>query len=261
MYDYTNVLELVQTMEMFKILGIQRVAIYKTNCDPTVQKVLDYYVMQKFVEIIPWTISSHLKVSRGWKNWESPGELHYFGQIPALNDCVYRYMYQSRYVALQDLDEIILPVPVSLENWTELLRELERKYGRNVGFEFENNFFPLTIKETNPDYSPDSWKNVVGVNILKYMKKLRIDPSKFNNFKVIVNPRLVYRSTVHGLLQSVGGTIRVDSNIAHLYRFRNITFNVPENSLIQDTRLRDYAGRLIPAISNVLTEVLDVQRI
>ncbi|KAK2848327.1 hypothetical protein Q7C36_010009 [Tachysurus vachellii] len=128
MFDYENVLLLVQAMEMFKILGVQKVAIYKTNCSNVIQKVLDYYISQDFVELIPWSVSSYINVSRGWRKWKSLGELHYFGQIAALNDCLYRYMYKSHYVALQDLDEFILPL--NLNNWTELLPELERKHGQ-----------------------------------------------------------------------------------------------------------------------------------
>ncbi|XP_062860510.1 uncharacterized protein LOC134323023 [Trichomycterus rosablanca] len=219
MFYYTNVLGLVQAMEMFKILGVQWVAIYKTSCDPAVQKVLDYYVKQNFVEIIPWTISSYIKVSRGWNISESPGELHYFGQIAALNDCVYRYMYQSRYVALQDLDEFILPL--KLKNWTELFPELERKYGQNKGFQFENNYFPLSINDTNPDYSLDLWKKVVGINILDHIYRLSNQDLKYEQYKVITNPRLVFSPSVHGIQKSVNGLAWVDRNIARMYHFRN----------------------------------------
>ncbi|KAG1938685.1 glycosyltransferase family 92 protein [Pimephales promelas] len=155
MYDYENVLGLVQAMEMFRLLGAQRVVIYKTNCDSDIQKVLDYYVKSGLVEIIPWTIKKHINVSNGWRKSDSPGQLHYYGQIPALNDCVYRYMYQSRYLALHDMDEFILPLKV--KSWTDLLRELENTYGTNVGFEFENNIFPCTA---NPDYGQKKWKKV-----------------------------------------------------------------------------------------------------
>lgn len=65
------------------------------------------------VEEIPWSLSRFLNVSQGWLPEHGPGDLHYFGQIPALNDCVYRYMYRSRYVALQDIDELILPQSVN----------------------------------------------------------------------------------------------------------------------------------------------------
>ncbi|KAK2848324.1 hypothetical protein Q7C36_010006 [Tachysurus vachellii] len=256
MFDYANVLELVQAMEMFKILGVQKVAIYKTSCHPVTQKVLDYYVTKNFVELIPWHVASYINVSRGWNKTLSTGQLHYFGQIAALNDCVYRYMYQSHYVSLQDLDELILPI--NFKNWTELLPELERKYKQEMGFEFEAYLFPLSITDFNLD-SPGSWNKVMGVNILEHIFRLSNDPKEFNNFKVIVNPRLVFRTTVHGFLQSVNGSIRVDPNIARIYHIRNISSEaLLTSSIIRDTRLRDYADMLIPAVSEVLQQALDI---
>lgn len=61
------------------------------------------------MEVIPWSISSLLNVSHSWQPERGPGDLHYYGQIPALNDCLYRYMYQTKYMALHDMDELILP--------------------------------------------------------------------------------------------------------------------------------------------------------
>ncbi|XP_047678144.1 uncharacterized protein LOC113633961 isoform X2 [Tachysurus fulvidraco] len=261
MYDYENVLLLVQAMEMFRILGVQKVAIYKTSCNNDTQKVLDYYVRKNFVELIPWSVSSYITVSRGWQKWKSPGELHYFGQIAALNDCLYRYMYKSHYVALQDMDEFILPL--NLNNWAELLPELEREYGQEVGFEFENNVFPIYLKDPkSKKYSPDSWKKVPGQNILEYVYRLINDPSKFNNFKVIVNPRLVFETTVHGFLKSMTGTVRVNVEVARMYHIKNFT---KEDALtdksILDTHLRDYADRLIPAVSEVLYIALKLPKV
>ncbi|XP_016403314.1 uncharacterized protein LOC107736408, partial [Sinocyclocheilus rhinocerous] len=250
MYDYKSVLNLVQSMEMFRLLGAQRVVIYKTNCDSHTQKVLDYYEKKGFVEIIPWTIKKHIKVSRGWNINKSPGQLQYYGQIPALNDCVYRYMYQSRYVALHDLDELILPL--KLKSWTELLPELKIKYSSNVGFEFENNQFPFTAK-AHADYEQDKWKNIQGVNILNYIDRVPNLPNTFNNYKIIVNPRLVLKATVHGLLESVNRspTVRVNNSIARMYHFKNFTYP-PNTKLVRDYHLWDYANYLIPAVSKVL---------
>ncbi len=250
MYDYKSVLNLVQFMEMFRLLGVQRVVIYKTNCDSDIQKVLDYYEKKGFVEIIPWMIKKHLDVSRGWEINKSPGQLHYFGQIPALNDCVYRYMYQSRYVALHDLDEFILPLKV--KTWTELLPELETKYGSDVGFEFENNEFPFNAK-AHADYEQNKWKNIQGVNILNYIDRVPNLPNIFNNYKIIVNPRLVLKATVHGLLESVNGrpTVRVDNAIARMYHFKNFTYP-PNTKLVRDDHLWDYANDSIQAVSKVL---------
>ncbi|CAM4576124.1 unnamed protein product [Leuciscus chuanchicus] len=247
MYDYKNVLGLVQAMEMFRLLGAQRVVIYKTSCDSDTQKVLDYYVKRGFVEIIPWTIKKHINVSSGWRKALSPGQLHYYGQIPALNDCVYRYMYQSRYVALHDMDELILPLKV--KNWMDLLPELEKEHGTNVGFEFENNIFPCTAKA---DYEQQKWKNVQGTNILKCTERI---PNSFDNYKIIVSPRLVLQATVHGLVESVKPrpyTVRVKNSIARMYHMK---FSYPTNTdLIRDDRLNDYAKDLIPAVSKVLQD-------
>ncbi|XP_017556362.1 uncharacterized protein LOC108429227 [Pygocentrus nattereri] len=259
MYDYMNVLGLVQAMEMFKLLGVQKVAIYKINCHLDTQKVLDYYVRQGFVEIIPWTVSSYIKVSRGWKKSDSPGELHYFGQIAALNDCVYRYMYESQYVALQDLDELILPLKE--DNWTTLIPHLEEIYQHHAGFEFENNIFPISLSSNKtPENTPDLWKQFEGENMLPHVYRIPNDPNEFNNFKVIMNPRLVFKPSVHGLLDSIGGTVRVDPKIARMYHIKSYPskYFSPE-SVIRDTHLWDYADKLIPAVSEVLRQALNIQ--
>ncbi|XP_056334863.1 uncharacterized protein si:zfos-464b6.2 [Danio aesculapii] len=253
MYDYKNVLNLVEAMEMFRLLGATRVAIYRTNCDSDVQKVLDYYVAQGFIEVIPWTIKKHVKVSSGWRKDISGGELHYYGQIPALNDCVYRYMYQSQYVALHDMDELILPFGV--KTWTEMLPKLEKTYGDSLGFEFENNQFPFTSKD-NGKYDVRQWESVRGTNILKYIQRVPNNPKAFNNYKVIVNPRLVLMATVHGLLDTVNlgqHTVRVDRDVARMYHSKNFTYPLNTN-LITDYRLWDYADELIPAVTKVLQD-------
>jgi len=33
-------------------------------------------------------------------------EIHYFAQLAALNDCLYRVMFRARFVVLADLDEV-----------------------------------------------------------------------------------------------------------------------------------------------------------
>ncbi|XP_017556563.2 uncharacterized protein LOC108429347 isoform X1 [Pygocentrus nattereri] len=259
MYDYMNVLGLVQAMEMFKLLGVQKVAIYKTKCYPDTQKVLDYYVRQGFVDIISWTVSSYINVSRGWKKSDSPGEPEFFGQIVALNDCVYRYMYESQYVALQDLDELILPLKE--DNWTTLIPQLEKIYQHHAGFEFENNIFPISLsRNKTPENTPDLWKQFEGENLLPHVYRIPNDPNVFNNFKVIVNPRLVLKATVHGLLDSMGGTVRVDPKIARMYHIKSYPskYFSPE-SVIRDTHLWDYADKLIPAVSEVLRQALNIQ--
>ena len=51
--------------------------------------------------------------------------MHYYGQLAAANDCLYRYMYTSQYIAFIDLDELIVPRG-NLTTWGQLFDQLEK---------------------------------------------------------------------------------------------------------------------------------------
>lgn len=257
MYNFTNVLQLVQSLEMLQLLGVNRVVVYKTSCSPETQRILDYYTQKGLLEVIPWSLSRYLKVSRYWQPSLGPGELHYFGQIPALNDCLYRYMYQSKYVALHDIDELILPQKVT--SLVELLPLLEKKYGANKCYRFENHVFPINFmlpppaSQTLPPQA--DWKNVPGLNILAHLYKESIFTETHSNFKIIVNPRAVFSTTVHGALNAQHGWCWIDRNIARMYHTRIPTQkNLTKDKLIYDGRLLNYSAHFIPAVNKVLRE-------
>ena len=70
--------------------------------------------------------------------------VHYYGQIAAENDCLYRYMYKTEYAAFIDLDEFIIPRG-SLRTWDDLVDDLHTTLGdkmRNAcAFTFLKNQF------------------------------------------------------------------------------------------------------------------------
>uniref|UniRef100_A0A087XJK2 Glycosyltransferase family 92 protein n=1 Tax=Poecilia formosa TaxID=48698 RepID=A0A087XJK2_POEFO len=258
MYNFTNVLQLVQNLEMLQLLGVNRVVVYKTNCSADVQRVLDYYSHKGLVEVIPWSLSKYLNVSRRARPSQSPGDIHYFGQIPALNDCLYRSMYRSRYVALHDLDELILPQ--SVNSWTELLPLLEKKYGADRCYLFENSWIPteFALPPPKPKALPpqDQWQNVSGVNILAHLYREPIVPRlRRRNFKVIVNPRAVFATSVHGVLKAKKSSVWVNRKIARMYHIKpRGQTSVKPQSLIYEGRLLSYSADLTPAVNAVLRE-------
>uniref|UniRef100_A0A671TYN0 Glycosyltransferase family 92 protein n=1 Tax=Sparus aurata TaxID=8175 RepID=A0A671TYN0_SPAAU len=226
------------------------IVIYKTSSSPETQRILDYYTRKGLVEVIPWTLSKFLKVSRSWRPERSPGDTHYFGQIPALHDCLYRYMYQSRYVALHDNDELILPQKVF--SWSELFPLLEKKYGPKQCFMFENNVF----ENDKFNKKVSDWQNVPGVDILT---RLYHEPvhSGYGNFKIVVNPRVVFTLTVHGLLDPgiSEACSFVDRNIARMYHTRLPKQpGVTRDKLTYDDRLLSYGARFTPTVTTVLRE-------
>ncbi|XP_024133187.1 uncharacterized protein LOC112149611 isoform X1 [Oryzias melastigma] len=257
MFDYTNVLQLVQSLEMLQLLGVNRVVIYKTNCSLETQNVLDFYTHKGLVEVIPWSLSKYLNVSRGWLPKQGPGELHYFGQIPALNDCLYRYMYRTKYLALHDVDELILPQ--SVNSWLELLPLLEKKYGANKRYRFRSHVFPNNVLLPPPIFPniplQDGWGNVSGVDILSHLYREPLPSTAWIDFKIIVDPRAVFWLSVHGALKSLNSFVWVRTDVARMYHTRAKT--QPEltlKELIYDDRLLNYSDRLVPAVNAVLRD-------
>ncbi|KAM4627509.1 uncharacterized protein ACJ7VT_002446 [Polymixia lowei] len=204
-------------------------------------------------------MSRLLNVSRGWQPEHSPGDLHYYGQIPALNDCVYRYMYQTKYLALHDMDELILPQTV--DSWGELLSLLEQENGPDFCYMFENNVFPTTVTLPPPTsqtpHRPHGccpgWQGVSGVNILAHLYHEPLDQEPFRNFKIIVNPRTVFAATVHGLLNSQKDCLWVKSDVARMYHTRGpVQTQLTPDQLIYDDRILGFTDRLALAVNTVL---------
>lgn len=137
---YNNVLQFVQTVEIYKLLGVQRVVIYNTSCGPELERVLLSYKDEGILEIVPWPIDRFLNPSKGWNFPEHPGDLHYYGQLTTLNECVYRNMYKSKYLLLNDIDEIIMPY--KHDNLQLMMEELEQEHTGTDVFVIENTSSP-----------------------------------------------------------------------------------------------------------------------
>lgn len=105
---------------------MDRVVIYNTSCGPDLDRLLQIYSKEGFVEMVPWPIDQHLNPSPGWLFSQSGGDVHYFGQLTTLNECIYRSMDRSRYVLLNDIDEIIMPYKHN--NLTSLMDVLQQQH-------------------------------------------------------------------------------------------------------------------------------------
>lgn len=101
--------DLLFLLFLSRLLGVDRVVIYNNSCGPELERLLQVYIEEGFVEMVPWPINNHMIPSHGWLHSESGGDVHYFGQQTTLNECIYRSMERSRYVLLNDIDEIIMP--------------------------------------------------------------------------------------------------------------------------------------------------------
>ncbi|XP_059571765.1 uncharacterized protein LOC132244499 [Alligator mississippiensis] len=255
--NYNNVLQFIQSMEMYKILGAQRVVIYKNSCSPLMERVLAFYIAEGTAEVIPWPITSHLKVSPHWRFPKDGTHIGYYGQITALNDCVYRNMYRSRFVLLNDIDEIILPA--KHPDWKTMMRSLQEQNPETGVFLFENHIFPSTVfTATSTDQmDTSSWHAVPGVNILQHMHREPDRKDVINPRKMIVNPRKVIQTSVHSVLRAYTDSVKVPLEVALVYHCRGpLQGQLPRESLIRDTTLWKYNSSLILNVNNVLLQTV-----
>ncbi|XP_025019149.1 uncharacterized protein LOC103054713 isoform X1 [Python bivittatus] len=247
---YNNVLQFVQTIEMYKILGAQKVMIYKNSCSPLMEKVLDYYISEGTVEIIPWPIHLYLKVSSYWHHSMGGKDIGYYGQIAALNDCIYRNMYRSKYVVLIDADEMILPIKDA--DWKSLMQRLEKGNPRAGVFLFENHVYGNSLFSTTP-FNFSSWHAVPGENILEYIYRQPKYIPAVRNRKMVIDPRKVVQTSVHKVIKKYGVSVQVNSGIAILFHCkRPANKNLAKESIVPNKILWRYSSALIPNINKVL---------
>lgn len=252
--SYSNVLQFIQSMELHQMLGAQKVILYHTDSSPIMKKVLSYYTKKKFLEVISWPITSFLNVSTGWHYPEHPGELHYYGQTAALNDCIYRHMYRSKYILLNDIDELI--VPALHNDWPEMINYLHRSNVTADVFLFENHVFPTTLQDKSNPLTPEEWSSVPGLNIVHHVFREPNQPNEINPTKMIVNPRSVVTTSVHVALEFTGDQYQVPADVARLCHYRQPKQKeLTKEFLIEDTILAKYESALVLRVNGVLNEM------
>ncbi|XP_065822378.1 uncharacterized protein [Labrus bergylta] len=246
-----NVLQFAQSLEMYRLLGVDRVVIYNTSCGPELDLLLKSYNRTGFLEIVPWPIDLFLSPSWGWLYSLSGGDVHYFGQLATLNECVYRSMDRSRYVLLNDIDEIIMPYQHN--NLMSLMNTLQQQHPNTGVFLIENHIFPKTVFEPSKRFHLPKWDKVPGVNILEHIYREDPDRTKYHPHKLIVQPRLVEQVSVHDVLKAFGTTFKVPPDVCRIIHVRvYLRGKLDAKELNEDKRLWDFNEKLIPSVDKAL---------
>ncbi|KAJ8973015.1 hypothetical protein NQ317_004613 [Molorchus minor] len=113
--------KLVEWIELLNLLGADKVFFYELQVHPNISKVLRHYEREGKVQVTPINLAGgqpnapsfqHLYLTKK-TNHKRQNEL-----IP-YNDCFYKHMYQYKYIALLDIDEVIMPLEGT--TWKELM--------------------------------------------------------------------------------------------------------------------------------------------
>ncbi|KAM7350267.1 uncharacterized protein ACRADG_008882 [Cochliomyia hominivorax] len=156
---------LVEWLEMLKILGVHKVYMYELNIHVNISKVLNYYRENGFVEVRKTSLVRGVVGVPDLEHWLIK-HFHLnkiLNELIPYNDCFYRNMYKYEYIALLDIDEIIMPKG-NLKTWHDLvitIKPLEISKNCSNGFASlcaRNIFYPSKIAQqqvpidTYPNY-------------------------------------------------------------------------------------------------------------
>ncbi|KAK0167529.1 hypothetical protein PV327_004916 [Microctonus hyperodae] len=123
LYDDLSV-RLIEWIELLGILGADKIFFYNLQVHPNVTKVLNHYRELNRIDVTPLTLPGgqpnipglqHIYLTKKTNN-KRQNEL-----IP-YNDCLYKHMYEYEYIALLDIDEVIMPIRDA--TWSELMRRV-----------------------------------------------------------------------------------------------------------------------------------------
>ena len=138
-HEYDNVNQILEFIELNRILGVEHFTFYNNTVSPQVSCILENYIDNNIVTVLPWKLDLRSKIDIRTENI-----------FAALNDCLYRNMYRFRYVLMVDVDEFI--ISRRDETLPDLVKRLEAKqlWMKKGGFNFKNAFFHLEFPD-DPD--------------------------------------------------------------------------------------------------------------
>ena len=244
-FRYNNYHQLVEMVEINRMFGAGHFVFYNYSTGPFVRPFFDAYRREGLVTVIPWSIPVPVDV---WppKEGHVPS-IHYFGQVAALNDCLYRCMGRSTLVVFADLDEIL--VPRAHSDWTSMLDAASRT--------FQSGPFPGVYSVRSSFFRTD-WPSDEGVSraavdrqltsLLKTSREAKIYEF-FVRSKMIVWPKAVQVVGVHEVPMQMRGTdvVAVEADVALLHHYR-LWFDEGNNPPIVDRSMHRFADTILSRV-------------
>ena len=261
---------LVEWIELLSLLGADKVFLYQLEIHPNVSKVLDYYVKKGKVDLTPISLPGHqpnVKILQHLYLKSKTNNKRQNELIP-YNDCLYRNIYRYKYVALLDIDEVILPK--SRHTWAELMQDVEKvslkvKNESRASYNFRNVYFMDEMLTAHLDSNDPI--NISDVP--EYMHMLRhvyrsanyTKPGQYVKCFHNTDKALILHN--HFPLGCLGGpctSYSVDTSLAHLQHYRPDCVKALKKSCdkeyksmsVEDTTIWKYKQQLIERSTETL---------
>ncbi|XP_060811054.1 beta-1,4-galactosyltransferase galt-1 isoform X2 [Bombus pascuorum] len=248
-YDYDRVLQLIEFIELYRLLGASHVTLYNDTVGTEAGCALKYYEAKGLVTVLPW---HHLDMI-------SQREIRTEGLFAALNDCLYRSMYKYEYVALVDLDEFIIPrhndTIIDLIRWMS-----SRTNTKSTGaYSFQNAFFYLQWVD-DPFVMASRTPIEAGlITLKKTRRRTKLHPHKQRS-KYICKPQDIVEAGNHFVWEFIPGhgTLNVPSDAAILHHYRVCEFGgddcIKTQSVVDRTAYK-YKDRLAENVGKIWADL------
>ena len=217
-FNYSNVNQLVEYIEVGRIFGAKKYVFYNHSSGPEVGRYLDQLRVEGVAEVIQWNIPVRVD---SWPPSVREVDIHYFGQLAALNDCLYRNMFTAINLVYIDLDEMI--VPKKHDSWGQLVKYLQYKSsGGAAAYIFPNVFFRTEWPDDHLIGNPDVHRFRI-LTLLKTKHERYVYPWGIRS-KYICDPLKVEMVGVHNIWRFINDNLTeldVPSDVGLLHHYRS----------------------------------------
>lgn len=245
-YEFNLALQMIEFVELNRILGVNRFTFYNHSIGPDVDCVLRSYSAEGVVRMLPWKLDI-----------VSQKEIRTEGIFAAINDCLYRNMNSVKYLVVIDTDEFI--VPHKHDHLAAMMQELRSKtdMAKAGSYSFMNAFFYLQWpNDTNS-------KGLLPlVTLMKTRRRSRFHPHKQRS-KYMVVPPFVVELGNHFVWEFVAGkgTVNVAPEVGFLHHYRVCEFGGDDcikTVSVQDRTVYKHKGELIKKVNQRIEAVRQI---
>ncbi|RWS27472.1 Glycosyltransferase-like protein, partial [Leptotrombidium deliense] len=260
---------LVEWIELLNILGAKKIFLYELEMHPNISKVLKYYQDIGLVELTKITLPGNQPNLPGFRHFYLKYKLTSKRQNELIpyNDCLYRNIYSYKYLALLDIDEIIMPL--QHDNWSQLMQAVQvdslkiKNYTR-ASYNVRNVYFLDDLGDgeeqmTHTGHEPGIPRYL---HMLQHVYRSRNYTKPGQYVKCFHNTERVLSLHNHFPLNCFGGctTYSINTSLAHLQHYRKDCVGPLKNSCktdfrvytVRDTTIWKYKDELIARTTNVL---------
>ncbi|ESO96374.1 hypothetical protein LOTGIDRAFT_176594, partial [Lottia gigantea] len=152
-YNFTDQNALIQMLESDLMFGMNHFIMYNyTGMTPKIQQILKSYQDEGVLTLLQWNLPVLKK------------DIHYFGQMSNMHECILRNMYVSKYVFIADVDEIV--VSDMFSSWQSMTSSILSKHPNCGAISFRNAFFPIIFKDGAVDFPGKTIARKMGLTFL-----------------------------------------------------------------------------------------------